>query len=427
MLQIASRYITTSLTHIFNLSIRCEHYPKDWKYALVTPLHKGGDKCNTTNYRPISILLIISKILKRWVHSVVYSYLDECNLIPCCQSGFRPQHSTETTLHDLMNTCYQAMESGEMTGTVFIDLSKGFDAVNHEIILDKLGKSNMSTSVINWFKSYFYERSQSVSIGGNISKSMPLSTGVPQGYILGPRLFNIYTSDLPLCLPLECKLFMYADDSTITCCSSNINEIEYNLNSALGRIYDWCVRNKLTINANKTKSMLIGSKQKVHNTDLNVSIEGSSVVKVNYVKCLGVIIDDSLNWGPRVEYVKRTVSSKLGMLNRIRNYVPQISLISRFVCLVTPSLDYCCTVWGGRYIYHDTILNTCLQRAARMILQCAFLTPSADIFSKLNWISFSERVKYRKTTLVFKCVNRMSPMYLTNNLFTPLRGVYAYS
>ena len=90
--------------------------------------------------------------------SIVYSYLDECNLIPCCQSGFRPQHSTETTLHDLTNTCYQAMERGEMTGTVFIDLIKAFDSVNHDIILDKLEKSNMSTSVINWFKSYLYER-----------------------------------------------------------------------------------------------------------------------------------------------------------------------------------------------------------------------------------------------------------------------------
>ena len=100
MLQIASRYITES----FNISIRCEHYTKDWKYALVTPIHKG----NTTNYRPISILPIISKNLERWVHSVVYSYLDESHLIPCCQSGFRPLHSTETTLHDLTNTCYQA-------------------------------------------------------------------------------------------------------------------------------------------------------------------------------------------------------------------------------------------------------------------------------------------------------------------------------
>ena len=352
MLQIASRYITKSLTHIFNISIRCEYYPKDWKYALVTSIHKGGDKCNTTNYRPISILPIISKILERWVHSVVYSYLDECDLIPGCQSGFRPLHSTETTLHDLMNTCYQAMERGEMTGTVFIDLSKAFDSVNHKIILDKLEKSNMSTSVINWFKSYLYERSQSVTVGGNISKSLPLTTGVPQGSILGPLLFIIYTSDLPSCLPLECKLFMYADDSTITCSSSNINEIENNLNTVLGRIYDWCVRNKLTINANKTKSMLIGSKQKVCNADLNVSIAGSSVVQVQvkYVKCLRVIIDESLSWGPHVEYVKKTVSSNLGMLNRIRNCVPQSSLHSLFVCLVTPSLDCCCTVWGGRYI-----------------------------------------------------------------------------
>ena len=110
-----------------------------------------------------------------------------------------------------------------------------------------------------------------MTAGGNISKSLPLNTGVPQGSILSPLLFIIYTSDLPLCLPLECKLFMYADDSTITCSSSNINEIENNLNTALGRIYDRCVRNKLTINANKTKSMLIGSKQKVCNLPTLVS------------------------------------------------------------------------------------------------------------------------------------------------------------
>ena len=153
-----------------------------------------------------------------------------------------------------------------MTGTVFfLDLSKAFATVNHEIILDKLDKYNMSTYVINWFKSYLYECSQSVAVGGNISMFMPLNTGVPQGSILGSLLFNIYISDLPLCLPLECKLFIYADDSTISCSASNINEIENNLNTALGRIYD-----------------------------LNVSIAGSSVVNVNYVKCLGVfIIDES--------------------------------------------------------------------------------------------------------------------------------------
>ena len=155
--------------------------------------------------------------------------------------------------------------------------------------------------------------------------------------------------------------------------------------------------NKLTINANKTKSMLIGSKQKV-----NVSIAGSSVVKVNYVKCLGVIIYESLSWSIHVQYGKKTVSSSLGMLNRIRNCVPQSSPHYRFGCLVTSSLDYICTVWGGRYIDHDNILNNCLNRATRIFLQCAFLTPSADMFSKLNWLLFSERVKYRKNYSCFQ-------------------------
>ena len=167
--------------------------------------------------------------------------------------------------------------------------------------------------------------------------------------------------------------------------------------------------NKLTINANKTKSMLIGSKQKV-----NVSIAGSSVVKVNYVKCLGVIIYENLSWGIHVQYGKKTVSSSMGMLNRIRNCVPQSSPHYRFVCLVTSSLDYFCTVWGGRCIDHDNILNNCLKRATRIFLQCAFLTPSADMFSKLNWLLFSERVKYRK--------NRMTPRYMAN-LFTPLTHI----
>ena len=160
--------------------------PKDWKHALVTPIHKGGDKCSTSNYRHISILPIVSKILERRVHSAVYTYLKENNLIPSCQSEFRPLHSTESTLHDLINKCFQVMEHGEVTGSVFIDLSKPFDCVDHVILLEKLKRLNMSTSLINWFKSYLSGRSQSVNIEGNISKVLPLNVGVPQRSILGP-------------------------------------------------------------------------------------------------------------------------------------------------------------------------------------------------------------------------------------------------
>ncbi len=419
MIKIASPYIIKSLTHIFNLSIRCERYPKDWKHALVTPIHKGGDKCSTGNYRPISILPIISKILERWVHSSVYRYLDENNLIPSCQSGFRPLHSTESTLHDLTNKCFAAMENGQVTGSVFIDLSKAFDCVDHEILLKKLEKMNMSSSVINWFKSYLSERSQSVNIGGTISKVLSVNTGVPQGSILGPLLFIVYTSDLPFCIAPNCNLFMYADDSTLTCSSSNINIIESSLNTALTSFHNWCVRNKLALNATKTKCMLIGTRQKISNVNLNVCIAGSRIENVKSYKCLGVIIDEALSWGPHVEYVRKHVVSKIGILSRIRDCVPQHSLHTLFVSLVMPTLEYCCTVWGGRYISHDNMLNKCLKRAARIILKCTFLTPSEDMFARLNWAPFSKRVKSKKAILVFKSINKMTPLYMTN-IFKPL-------
>ena len=223
---------------------------------------------------------------------------------------------------------------------------------------------------------------------------------------------------LPSCIPQNCNLFMYADDSTLTCSSSSVNKIERILNTALDRIHNWCVRNKLALNANKTKCMLIGSRQKISNTDLNVYIADNLIVKAKCCKCLGVIIDETFSWGPHVEYVRKTVSSKLGTLTRIRDYVTQSSLHTLFVSLVMPTLEYCCTVWGGRYISHDNILNKCLKRAARMILKCTSLTPSADMFARLNWVSFSERVKYKKATLVFKCLNKMTLLYMTN-LFTP--------
>ena len=418
MIKIASPYVTKCLTHIFNLSIRCGRYPKDWKHALVTPIHKGGDKCSSSNYRPISILPIVSKILERWVHSAVYTYLEENTLIPSCQSGFRPLHSTETTLHDFTNKCFQAMENGEVTGSVFIDLSKAFDCVDHEILVDKLKRLNMSPSVISWFESYLSGRSQSVKLDDKISKDLPLNVGVPQGSILGPLLFIIYTSDLPSCIPPNCNLFMYADDSTLTCSSSSINEVERSLNVALDRIHNWCVRNKLRLNSNKTKCMIIGTRQKISDAELNVYIADKLIIKEKCCKCLGVIIDDTLSWGPHVEYVRKAVSSKLGMLNRIRDCVTQNSLLTLFISLVMPTLEYCCTVWGGRYVSHDNTLNKCLKRAARMILKCTSLAPSADMFARLNWISFPERVKFKKATLVFKCLNKMTPSYVAN-LFTP--------
>ena len=418
MIKKAAPFITKSLTHILNLSIRNEQYPKAWKHASVIPIHKGGDRCNACNYRPISILPIISKILERWIHSNMYSYLNENNFIPNCQSGFRPLHSTESTLSDLINECFQAMNHGKITGTVFLDFSKAFDCVDHTILLEKLEKLNMSISVINWFKSYLSDRSQTVNIGKHMSKPLPLSVGVPQGSILGPLLFIIYTYDLPFYVSEKCKIYMYADDSTLILSSESIAEIETGLNMSLDMIHRWSVKNKIKVNASKTKCMLIGSKKKISAHELSVHINNNPVHNVKSFKCLGVTIDETLSWNQHVEYVKKTVSSKLAMLKRIRDCVTQKHMHTLILSLVMPSLDYCCTVWGDRYASHNTALNKCLKRAARIILKCDFQTPSADMFKKLDWLAYPERVKYKKAVLVFKSINSLAPQYMAS-LFTP--------
>ena len=160
-----------------------------------------------------------------------------------------------------------------------------------------------------------------------------------------------------------------------------------------------------------TKCMHIGSRQNIFNTDLNVYIADNLIVKAKCCKWLGVIIDKTFSCGPPVEYVRKTVSSKLGMLTRIRDYVTQSSLHTLFVSFIYANSRILLYCMGGRYISHDNILNKCLKRAARMILKCTSLTPSADTFARLNWVPFSKRVKYKKATLVFKCLNKMTSFH----------------
>ena len=214
-----------------------------------------------------------------------------------------------------------------------LNLSIGVVNQKHFVRINAQAKKDLQAwlSFLKQFKSYLSGRSQSVNIEGNISKVLPLNVCVPQGLILGPLLFIIYTSDLPSCIPQNCNLFMYADDSTLTCSSSSVNKIERNMNTALDIIHNWCVRNKLALNANKTECLLIGLRQKISNTDLNVYIADNLIVKAKCCKCLGVIIGETFRWGPHVEYVRKTVSSKLGMLTRIRDYVTHISLHTLFV------------------------------------------------------------------------------------------------
>ena len=189
-------------------------FPSAWKEAKVFPLHKSGDVDSTNNYRPISILPVVSKIIERAVHNHVYSYVTQNCILNVHQSGFRPKYSTETALVDMVDDWLLNINSGQMTGVAFIVLRKAFDTVNHEILIDKLRVIGVSSITLKWFNSYLSNRIQRVSYNEVVSDALPISTGVPQGSILGPLLFLIFINDMPNVIK-HGKISMYADDTSL--------------------------------------------------------------------------------------------------------------------------------------------------------------------------------------------------------------------
>ena len=338
-----ANHTKTKLT-IVNLSIVKGYVPYLWKSARVLPLHKSGDTSCLSNYRPISVLPIVSKILERAVHFQLSQFISDHNLLHPNQSGFRPLHSTTTALAKLVNLWSKNIDDGKLSGAAFIDLRKAFDTVNHELLLKKLSSLGCSNNSVKWFQSYLSDRSQRVFFKGASSSALNVCTGVPQGSILGPLLFSIYVNDMPGSVT-DGVIDMYADDTTLTVSGNDVREVEEKLSNGVTKVMEWIIANRLVVNLDKTAVMLIGSRAKLNCAgDFNVTVCGNVLKRVKVAKCLGLLIDEELNWKDQVEKVTKTVQSKLCMLRRVRPYVPTHSLVLLYNSFVQPHFDYCAQI-----------------------------------------------------------------------------------
>ena len=241
--------ICRSLAHICNLSLVTATFPSDWKLAKVTPIYKDGCKSDVGNYRPISVLNIISKIIERAVHNQLYEYLTMCNILSPSQSGFRSNHSTNSTLLDVTDYILKNMNDGKATAAIFLDLRKAFDTVNHKILFSKLYDYGIRNHTLNWFISYLSNRAQRVNVNSSLSDFRSINIGIPQGSILGPLLFIIYVNSLSDSVSCECV--MYADDTTLLCSSSDPVILQQELDKNMNGIGKWLHENNLTLNIKK--------------------------------------------------------------------------------------------------------------------------------------------------------------------------------
>ena len=247
---------------IVNKSLITGKFPCSWKEAKVKPLFQTGAKDDKNNYRPISILPTVSKLIEKWVESQFSKYLNEYNLLHQSQSGFRSKHSTESAIVRMIDFWLKTVNDGKLTGCVMVNFRKAFDLVDHKILLNKLKCYKCDENCLLWFESYLSNRTQRVSLNNNLSTPAGVKCGVPQGSILCPLLFLIFINDLQLVLKDYVVVDLYADDTTFYDFQFDITQLETNLQHALNLLRIWCRQNGMVLNTDKTKVMLITSRQK---------------------------------------------------------------------------------------------------------------------------------------------------------------------
>ena len=293
--------IAQNLTKIFNISFRQGQFPDKLKISMITPIHKGDSKNLTENYRPISLLPIIGKILEKIMHFRLYEFLTENKIINKCQYGFQKNKSTEDALLDLHSSIVDAFENKNIAFGVFLDFAKAFDTVNHKILLRKLEYYGIRGLPLQWFKSYLHERKQCVNIGSVRSNFTTVKHGVPQGSILGPLLFLLYINDI-VSSSKKLQFILFADDTSIIAKGTKSEEVENLLNEELPLVSDWLNANKLSLNVKK--SNVVRFTKNSSKEQLKIKINDELLSEVEFVKYLGILIDNKLSYSHHMQIME---------------------------------------------------------------------------------------------------------------------------
>ena len=408
--------------HIVNLSILTETVPAELKRAKVVPIFKKGSRLDPGNYRPVSILSAVSKILERAVNGQLVSHLNSRKLLYEYQSGFRSKYSTDTCLMNLTDYVKGKVNNGELVGMVMIDLRKAFDTVDGDILIGKL--SAMGVTSLDWFRSYLFDREQCTQVGGKNSSFLQITCGVPQGSILGPTLFLCYVNDMASCL--NCHLSLYADDSALIFSGKNASQIASFLSQELSLCKKWLIDNRLSLHVGKTESILFGSGRRIRAAgDFKVTCDGETVQRVTSIVYLGVRLDQCLSFDEYVVKVCKNANNRLSFLYRYSHLLDVQTRKMLCNSLVLSNLTYCISAWyPGLGTGLKDRLNVVQRKMVRFVNGWK---PREHVgvreIKSAGWLIFPKRASLSQLCHLFKIRAGLAPSYLSRD-FCPTGDIH---
>ena len=406
------------ITKTVNASLSSGSVPPPLKLAAVTPILKkpGLDPDSPNNYRPISNLPFLSKILERTVTTQITTYLESNKLFELFQSGFRSKHSTETALLKVTNDLLLSSDTGSLNIVILLDLTAAFDTISHPILLSRLKSTlGITDTALSWFTSYLSDRQQYISINNCKSSTTSVTHGVPQGSVLGPLLFIIYILPLGQILRRHGLHFhCYADDTQLYLPSKTITATTHStLTTCLTEIKNWMQNNFLKLNCNKSEIIIIGPDALTRSTvNFSLNIDNSIITPSAKIRNLGVIMDPKLSFQSHVNHITKTAFFHLRNIARLRPTLSQPAAETLIHAFITSRLDYCNSLLYGATDKVLKKLQYVQNSAARLLTRTRSRDHITPVLHDLHWLPIKSRIDYKILITTYKSLNNQAPQYL---------------
>ena len=405
------------ITNFINLSIQNNIFPNELKFADISPVFKKEDEMDKVNYRPISILPAVSKIFERVLFNQLNAFIEPkfSNLL----CGFRKGHSTQHALLRLLKRWQACLDKNEIVGTILMDLSKAYDCLNHELLIAKLQAYGIGGPALLLIYDYLKKRKQRVKIGSIFSEWLEILSGVPQGSILGPLLFNIFINDI-IKFVEQCDICNFADDNTIDSCGTTKNIVLDKLQNDLTILISWFESNYLVANPGKFQMMLLG--KNIDNSTTSIKYKNFTINAKHSVILLGIIFDEELNFNKHVDEICSTVSRNTTALQWIRKYLNLEKALTLCNSYILCHFKYCPLIWMFSSRASNDEINRVHKRALR-VAHSNFSLPYGVLLNRTNTVKIHIQNLQYLMVEVFKSIKGLSPSFMAE-IFQTKKVVY---